>query len=193
MLENQLNIMKMREGPWAVFRTFSKAYGLAGLRVGYILCGSEEVYAGFQLARSTFNVNILAQVAACAALKDERHMQDIVSKTIVERQRIYDGLISLGCRPYPSEANFMSLVSDFPIKENKIVITIKRKTKEIIFKILRSKSIIFKIKFDKFSENIVAPISPIKKPINEETSLKNPFKNPLINPNDRRHIIIISK
>ena len=37
------------------------------------------------------------------------------------------------------------------------------------------------------------PISPIKKPINEETSLKNPFKNPLINPNDRRHIIIISK
>ena len=87
----------------------------------------------------------------------------------------------------------MSLVSDFPIKENKIVITIKRKIKEIIFKILRSKSIIFKIKFDKFSENIVAPISPIKKPIKEDTSLKNPFKNPLINPNDRIHIIIISK
>ena len=124
-VENQLNIMKMRKGPWAVFRTFSKAYGLAGLRVGYILCGSEEVYAGFQLARSTFNVNILAQVAACAALKDERHMQDIVSKTIVERQRIYDGLISLGCKPYPSAANFISAFT--PLMANQIKANLAKK------------------------------------------------------------------
>lgn len=120
-----LSVMKKRRGPWAIFRTFSKAYGLAGLRVGYILCGSKEVYAAFQMARCTFNVNDLGQVAAFAALQDEKHMKNIVSKTIKERRRLFEGLLDLGCRPYPSEANFISAF--IPLIATQIVESLAKK------------------------------------------------------------------
>jgi histidinol-phosphate aminotransferase len=60
------------------------------------------------MARSTFNVNALGQVVAFAALQDEKHMKNIVSKTIKERRRLFEGLLDLGSQPYPSEANFIS-------------------------------------------------------------------------------------
>jgi histidinol-phosphate aminotransferase len=122
---DSLSVMKKRRGPWAIFRTFSKAYGLASLPVGYILCGSKEVYAAFQMARSTFNVNALGQVAAFAALQDEKHMKNIVSKTIKERQRLFEGLLDLRCRPYPSEANFVSAFT--PLIATQIVESLAKK------------------------------------------------------------------
>ncbi|MBH69084.1 MAG: hypothetical protein CMM58_12070 [Rhodospirillaceae bacterium] len=103
-----LEAMRCRRGPWAVFRTFSKAFGLAGIRVGYALCGSEQVYRAFQAVRSVFNVNLVAQVAAEAALKDLGYMRNIVRKTLAEGFRLREGLIDLGCKPYPSAANFVT-------------------------------------------------------------------------------------
>ena len=102
-----LEAMKCRSGPWAVFRTFSKAFGLAGIRVGYTLCGSEQVYRAFQAARSIFNVNLVAQVAGEAALEDLDYMRNMVRKTMAEGLRLREGLIDLGCKPYPSAANFV--------------------------------------------------------------------------------------
>lgn len=67
--------------PWVAFRTFSKAYGLAGMRVGYALCGSAEVADWFQKVRSTFNVSAVAQAGALAALGDRAHMISIVERT----------------------------------------------------------------------------------------------------------------
>jgi histidinol-phosphate aminotransferase len=106
--EDPLPIMRERAGPWAIFRSFSKAYGLAGVRVGYLLCGSEAVAGGFQVARNAFTVNAIAQAGALAALEDEAHMRDIVAKMAAERERLADGLRRLGLRPLPSVGNFVS-------------------------------------------------------------------------------------
>ena len=58
-------------------------------------------------ARTPFNVNRLAQVAAVAALKDMAHSQDCVARTIQERERVRTALHDLGYRPAPSRANFL--------------------------------------------------------------------------------------
>lgn len=94
--------------PWVAFRTFSKAYGLAGMRVGYGLCGSDAVAGWFQKVRSTFNVNAVAQAGALAALGDQAHMKSIVERTFVERQRLEAGLAKLGCESFPSVGNYLS-------------------------------------------------------------------------------------
>ena len=104
---NSLKILRKRTGPWAILRTFSKAFGLAGLRVGYLICGSEQVYLAFSAARTSFNVNRIAQIAAEAALEDLNYMQDMVRNTISQRQYLYRGLVNLGCRPFDSVANFV--------------------------------------------------------------------------------------
>ena len=77
------------------------------------------------MARSTFNVNALGQVAAFAALQDEKHMKNIVSKIIKERQRLFQGLLGLRCRPYPSEANFISALT--PLIATQIVESLAKK------------------------------------------------------------------
>lgn len=112
--EDHLALMAERAGPWGVFRTFSKAYGLAGIRVGYVLCGSDEIANAFQTARSTFNVNVVAQAGALAALGDQEHMRGIVSATAAERERIASGLKDLGCEPFPSVGNFVAAWSRLP-------------------------------------------------------------------------------
>ena len=94
--------------PWASFRTFSKAYGMAGMRVGYALCGSDAVALAFQKIRSTFNVSAVAQAGALAALGDQEHTRSILERTRVERERIAAGLVRLGCEPFPSVGNFIA-------------------------------------------------------------------------------------
>jgi len=115
--EDPLPVMRGRAGPWAIFRSFSKAYGLAGVRVGYLLCGSEAVAGGFQVARNAFTVNAIAQAGALAALEDEAHMRDIVAKMAAERERLADGLRGLGLVPMPSVGNFVSTATSRPAGE----------------------------------------------------------------------------
>ena len=88
-----------------ILRTFSKAYGLAGLRVGFAL-GSEEFKAAVDRVRQPFSVNHLAQAAATEALRHQDDVARRVEWNAVERLWMQDELSELGLRVADSQANF---------------------------------------------------------------------------------------
>jgi histidinol-phosphate aminotransferase len=88
-----------------LLRTFSKCYGLAGLRVGYGL-GSAAFRAAVDAVRQPFDVNAIAQAAAAEAIRHSDDVSRRVEQTIVERVRVEDGLAELGLTTAPTEANF---------------------------------------------------------------------------------------
>jgi len=90
-----------------ITRTFSKAYGLASLRVGYAL-GNSQVMDMLNRVRQPFNVNSVAQAAAVAALQDEAFVQQTVVLNQQGMKQIVDGLTSLGLEYIPSFGNFVS-------------------------------------------------------------------------------------
>jgi histidinol-phosphate aminotransferase len=91
----------------AVTRTFSKAYGLAGLRVGY-LAGPPELVGLLARVRNAFDVNAVAQAAAVASLADApRELPWRMAETVRERGLMDAGLRALGLAPLPSTANFL--------------------------------------------------------------------------------------
>jgi histidinol-phosphate aminotransferase len=87
-------------------RTFSKAYGLAGLRVGYAL-SSLEIADLMNRVRHPFNLNAVAQAAALAALHDQEHVTEAVAMNRRERTRLKSALADRGLRCLPSAANFL--------------------------------------------------------------------------------------
>lgn len=89
-----------------VLRTFSKAYGLAGMRIGYALA-SREVVADLERCRSPFNTNRVAQAAALAALEDEEHLRRSRESNRQGLQFLQQALESHGIRFTPSVANFL--------------------------------------------------------------------------------------
>jgi histidinol-phosphate aminotransferase len=102
-----LAILERSRRPWILLRTFSKAYGLAGLRVGYAIASDPALIDVLDRARTPFNVNRFAQVAAAAALEDPLHTEKCVALTIAERERVRAALTALGYRSSPSMANFL--------------------------------------------------------------------------------------
>ncbi len=99
--------------PWVIehpnlvlLRTFSKAYGLAGARVGYAV-SHPEIAEVLDRLRPAFNVNALAQAGAVAALADAQHMQRSVAVTMREQARLCEGLARLGLWFAPSAGNFV--------------------------------------------------------------------------------------
>jgi histidinol-phosphate aminotransferase len=88
-----------------ILRTFSKVYGLAGLRCGYAL-GSAKFRAAVDAVRQPFSVNELAQAAASEAILHGDDMAGRVERTIVERIFVEEGLNDLGLEPPDSQANF---------------------------------------------------------------------------------------
>lgn len=96
-----------------VLRTFSKVYGLAGLRVGYGI-GLPETIAMVRRVKEPFNVNSVAQAAAEAALDDTDHLEKSLQLNGEERTRVSDRLQQLGLRVTPSEANFIWVELDGP-------------------------------------------------------------------------------
>ncbi|WP_083930920.1 histidinol-phosphate transaminase [Solimonas variicoloris] len=92
---------------YVVLRTFSKAFGLAGLRVGYAICASVEIARMLSAAKTPFNVNAVAQAAAVAALDDQAWMQAAVARICAERERVAGELRALGLRVARSEGNFL--------------------------------------------------------------------------------------
>lgn len=92
---------------FVVLRTFSKAYGLAGLRVGYAVCSDTEIARVIAAAKTPFNVNGAAQLAAVAALKDHDWMMASVAGIRAERERVAAALSTLGLRVAPSQTNFL--------------------------------------------------------------------------------------
>jgi histidinol-phosphate aminotransferase len=93
--------------PHVVLRTFSKAYGLAGLRVGYAVCSDRRIARMLASAKTPFNVNSAAQIAAVAALQDEAWMRGSVRKIVAERERVLGELRSRRIPVAPSLANFV--------------------------------------------------------------------------------------
>lgn len=90
----------------AIMRTFSKVYGLAGLRIGYIFL-SEQIATYMWRVRLPFSVNILAQEAAINALEDEEFKQKTIDHTIEERAFVKKALEKMQCKVYSSAANFL--------------------------------------------------------------------------------------
>ena len=89
-----------------VMRTFSKAYGLASMRCGFLLADKECIDV-MQRVRPPFNVCMAAQVMAEAALGDDEHINKVVSLNAEGRKYIYSELQKLGVKYIPTEANFM--------------------------------------------------------------------------------------
>jgi len=97
----------LREHPNLVLlRTFSKAYGLAGARVGYAI-SHPEVAETLNRLRPPFNVNALGQAGALAALADSSHMQRTVAASVLELRRLETALAALGLWSAPSAGNFL--------------------------------------------------------------------------------------
>ncbi|MDD4953437.1 MAG: histidinol-phosphate transaminase [Candidatus Omnitrophica bacterium] len=89
-----------------VLKTFSKAYGLAGLRVGYSI-SNPELASYMEITRQPFNVNSLAQAAAIAALDDKEFLKKTRSTILEGKNYIYDVLKKIGLAYVPSVANFI--------------------------------------------------------------------------------------
>jgi histidinol-phosphate aminotransferase len=89
-----------------LLRTFSKVYGLCGLRVGFALCGSEELPRALDQVRQPFFCNALAQAAAVEALAHQDAVEDRVISTVAERISVDERLRALGIQPADSQANF---------------------------------------------------------------------------------------
>ncbi|MEU3370695.1 histidinol-phosphate transaminase [Streptomyces sp. NPDC006711] len=92
----------------AVLRTFSKAYGLAGLRVGFAVA-HEPVAAALRKTAVPFGVSQLAQDAAVASLRAEDELMGRVGSLVCERDRVYEGLVQQGWTVPETQANFVWL------------------------------------------------------------------------------------
>lgn len=92
-----------------VLRTFSKAYGLAGLRIGYGIAGGPELPAALKQTQSPFAVTALAQQAALASLEPEAESQLMarVKEIVIERDRVHAELLAAGYEVPPTQANFV--------------------------------------------------------------------------------------
>lgn len=98
-----------------VLRTFSKAYGLAGLRVGYAVA-APELAAAFTKTAAPFAVNLIAQAAAVASLAEADELAQRVDAIVAERERVLAGLAAQGWRLPDSQANFVY----FPLGEDSL-------------------------------------------------------------------------
>lgn len=104
-LQSALSLVREYEN-LIVARTFSKAYGLAGLRVGYIVAHPECI-AVMERARESFNVNLLGLATSEAALADEAHLQWVIDSNTVERTWLTGQLQNRGLKCGPTQTNFI--------------------------------------------------------------------------------------
>ena len=89
-----------------VLRTFSKAHGLAGIRLGYG-CGDVELFQYFGRVRNSFSVSVLAQAAGLAAIRDEGHIRRTVENNAAGAEWLFPQFSELGLRAVPTSANFI--------------------------------------------------------------------------------------
>ncbi len=89
-------------------RTFSKAYGLAGVRVGYAI-GHRGLIRSFDKIRNHFGLGRSAQIGALAALRDQAYLADVVAKVAIARDLISEIAVDNGLQPIPSATNFVTI------------------------------------------------------------------------------------
>lgn len=92
---------------WVSLRTLSKAYGLAGARVGYGICSDADLVRALRKTRNPFAINALAGAATLAALQDTGHLARVVALTASERARVAERLRAKGYEVAPSHGNFL--------------------------------------------------------------------------------------
>ncbi len=90
------------------FRTFSKAYGMAGVRVGYVL-GEASLISAFDKIRNHFGVNRMGQAGAMAALADHAYLASVKARVAAARARLYGIATSNGLKPITSFTNFVAI------------------------------------------------------------------------------------
>lgn len=112
-----LDLLAPGNGHWIVLRTFSKAWGLAGLRIGYGVCSSPDLAAALDLTKTPFNTNTLAQNAALLALGNEAHMRKSVAAIAAERDKMHAALMERGLRVAPTQANYVFFETERPSVE----------------------------------------------------------------------------
>ncbi len=104
--DDSLDLLKKHPN-LVLLRTFSKIYGLCGLRVGYGLAGSEEFRIAVDAVRQPFFCNAAAQAAAVEALNHQDEVARRVERNLAERVGLEEGLRELGIEPADSQANFV--------------------------------------------------------------------------------------
>ncbi|MDO5010866.1 MAG: histidinol-phosphate transaminase [Intestinibacter bartlettii] len=103
-----------------IVKTVSKAFSLAGIRMGYIVA-NEEIITSIEKVRAPYNLNSLSTYVATEALRQKERMFDYVKKIKEEREKIYKALVDLGVKAYPSGANFVFFKSDIDDLQKKLV------------------------------------------------------------------------
>ena len=99
-----------------LLRTFSKSYGLAGLRIGFAL-GDPAVIAALDSVKDSYNVDRLAIVAAAAAIQDDLYHQKLVDEVVANRASLSEALAGMGFEIVPSAANFVFVKPPQPAAE----------------------------------------------------------------------------
>lgn len=112
-----LSVLEGAHMRWISLRTFSKAYGLAGARVGYGLCFDPAFARALHKTRNPFAVNALAGLAALAALGDDEHLAKVVAHSVAERERMAAAMRGAGIEVAPSHANFLFFRTPSPARE----------------------------------------------------------------------------
>jgi histidinol-phosphate aminotransferase len=112
-----LSVLSQLGRQFIVLRTFSKAYGLAGLRVGYGIASNSDLIEVLDRLRTPYNVNAVAQHAAIVALSDQEHLTRTVRFTINQREKLASSLRAHGAFVAPSDTNFLFIKCDQPATE----------------------------------------------------------------------------
>jgi len=110
-----------RHANLVLLRTFSKVYGLAGLRIGFALCGADALPRAVDQVRQPFYANALAQAAAVEALKHQDAVAERVERALVARMDLAEGLARLGIDVADSQANFSWLTLPEAVEEDAVV------------------------------------------------------------------------
>ena len=111
-----------------LLRTFSKSYGLAGMRIGFAL-GPSDLIEDLHSVKDSYNVDRLAIVAAVAAIEDEEHHKKVVDEVVRNRSTLGDSLERMGFELVPSSSNFVFVKPPKPaagvvgaLRERKILV-----------------------------------------------------------------------
>ena len=103
-----------------IVKTVSKAFSLAGIRMGYIVA-NEDIITSIEKVRAPYNLNSLSTYIATEALRQKERMFDYVKTIKEEREKIYKALVDLGVKAYKSGANFVFFKSDIDDLQKKLV------------------------------------------------------------------------
>jgi histidinol-phosphate aminotransferase len=114
-----------------VLRTFSKAYGLAGVRLGYA-CGQPDLLRHLARVRSSFSISALAEAAGLAAIRDEAHVRRTLENNAAGAAWLMDRFTELGIRAVPTSANFIY----FETEENADVVSSRMQAEGVIVRSL---------------------------------------------------------